>query len=380
MSERKLQFRVGLFVIVALVATVVMIFQFGEIQNYLRPKYTIKIRFRSAPGISVATPIRRNGLMIGSVTTVDFDDQNGGLIASAAIKDGVKLWSDGRVRLVNSLLGDSAIEFAPGKSKKFLKDGDLVEAEAGIDPLNLVGRMEQNVTAAIESFQQTSHEWQSVGHSLNQLLETNQGNLHTIVERAADALTQVTHTMQIMDHTLAEAARVVTDPRTQESMRRTLASLPQLTDETHKTVLAVRGVVEKMDENLRNLGNVTAPLSKRGVTLATHLEKTLSNLETLTDEMTQFAKVINRDDGTIHKLIADPQLYENLSRTTESAAILLKNLEPVVRDLRIFSDKVARHPELVGVSGAIRGSSGLKDVDEAEPGRAAGDQRRPPRQ
>ena len=34
---------------------------------------------------------------------------------------------------------------------------------------------------------------------------------------------------------------------------------------------------------------------------------------------------------------------------------------PVVEDLRIFSDKVASHPELIGVSGALRSSSGVKN-------------------
>src|SRR5579872_4656751 len=128
MSERQLQFRVGLFVIAALAATVVMVFQFGEIQNYLRPKYTISIRFKSAPGISVSTPVRRNGVYIGAVTNVRFDDKNGGLIVQAAIKDGVRLWADGHPRLVSSLLGDSAIEFLPGRGDHWLKNGDTIEA------------------------------------------------------------------------------------------------------------------------------------------------------------------------------------------------------------------------------------------------------------
>ncbi|MCA9147569.1 MAG: hypothetical protein KDB05_32570, partial [Planctomycetales bacterium] len=34
------------------------------------------------------------------------------------------------------------------------------------------------------------------------------------------------------------------------------------------------------------------------------------------------------------------------------------------RDVRIFSDKVARHPELIGVSGALRGSAGIKEVPD----------------
>jgi phospholipid/cholesterol/gamma-HCH transport system substrate-binding protein len=361
MTERQLHFRVGIFVSFALAAIVGLIFQFGEIQNYLRPKYTINIRFKSATGIAVSTPVRRNGVLIGSVTAVHFDDENGGLVVRASIKDGVRLWPDGRVRLVSSLLGDSAIEFLPGKSSQTLKDGDTVEAEPAVDPLNVVARMEQNVALLIDSFQQTSHEWQAVGHNLNQVLQTNQGNLHAVVARAAEALTEVAHTMKVVDQTLQEASRLIGDPQTQENLRKTMNALPALADETQRTVAAVRTAVEKMDENLTNLNAVTAPLAKNGVTLATRIENTLTNIETLSQELTQFSKVLNNPDGTIHKLAADPQIYVNLARSSENAALLLRNLEPVIHDMRIFSDKVARHPELLGVGGALRGSSGLKD-------------------
>ena len=365
MTERQLQFRVGLFVSLALASIAALIFQFGEIQRYLRPKYTVNIRFKAASGIAVSTPVRRNGVLIGSVTSVKFDDENGGLIVRASIKDGVRLWPDGRVRLVTSLLGDSAIEFLPGKSKQALKDGDTVEAEPAVDPLNVVARMEQNVALLIDSFQQTSHEWQTVGHNLNSVLQTNQGNLHTVVARAAEALTEVAHTMKTVDQTLQDASRLIGDPQTQENLRKTMNALPVLADETQRTVAAVRVAVQKMDENLSNLNAVTAPLAKNGVTLATRIENTLANVETLSEELTQFAKMVNSPEGTIHKLAADPQLYVNLNRSAESASMLLRNLEPVIRDLRVFSDKVARHPELIGVSGALRGSSGLKDPEDA---------------
>jgi phospholipid/cholesterol/gamma-HCH transport system substrate-binding protein len=375
MSERQLQFRVGIFVILAMIATVVMVFEFSNLQSRLRPKYKIAIRFRSAVGVAVGTPVRRNGVLIGAVTRVDFDDKSGGLVVSSEIRDGVRLWPDGHVRLVSSLLGDSAIEFMPGKSAKSLKDGDTVEGESAIDPLNMVGRMEQNVSTVIDSFEKTSQEWQTVGHNLNQMLETNQGNLHEVVARAADALTQMTHTMKVVDETLEATSKLVADPRTQENLRRTLASLPYLTSETQKTLVVVRGAVQKMDDNLTNLEQLTGPLSKRGVTLATHLENTLSNMDLLTDQLAQFSKVLNSGDGSIRKLATDPDLYVNLDRSAQSAAILLRNLEPIIRDLRVFSDKVARHPELIGVSGVLRGSSGLKFPEEAEPARNGNGQR-----
>jgi phospholipid/cholesterol/gamma-HCH transport system substrate-binding protein len=150
-----------------------------------------------------------------------------------------------------------------------------------------------------------------------------------------------------------------------------MSALPVLAEETQQTVAAVRVVVQKMDQNLTNLNAVTAPLAKNGVTLATRIENTLANIEMLSEQLTQFAKVINSPEGTIHKLAADPQIYVNLARSSENAALLLRNLEPVIRDMRIFSDKVARHPELLGVGGALRGSSGLKDPpQEAESPRA----------
>jgi hypothetical protein len=36
--------------------------------------------------------------------------------------------------------------------------------------------------------------------------------------------------------------------------------------------------------------------------------------------------------------------------------------EKITRDLEVFADKIARRPELIGVGGAFRPSSGLKDL------------------
>ena len=49
-----------------------------------------------------------------------------------------------------------------------------------------------------------------------------------------------------------------------------------------------------------------------------------------------------------------------------SLSMLLKNLQPIVQDMRVFTDKVARRPELLGVGGALRPSSGLKDDELIE--------------
>jgi phospholipid/cholesterol/gamma-HCH transport system substrate-binding protein len=41
---------------------------------------------------------------------------------------------------------------------------------------------------------------------------------------------------------------------------------------------------------------------------------------------------------------------------------ILPRLDRVLRDMEIFADKLARHPELIGLGGALRPSSGMKET------------------
>ncbi len=364
MSENQLQFRVGLFVIVAVLAMVAMIFQFGELHTLWQPKYAISVWFESAPSVYHDTPVRRNGVTIGSVSDVRFDDKRGGVIVVLEIRNEVKLRKDARARLVNSLLGDATIEFSPGRDQAFLPAGAVLEGDLPTDPAELITRLDQKFSATVDSFHATSKEWQQVGRNINGLIDTNRGNLNTVVESSVEALHQFTVAMRNAEKTLADTQQIVADPKNQENLRRTLASMPQLVEQTQQTIAAVKSAVEKMDQNLANLNEVTTPLAKRSATLTTRLEVTLTNLEVLSDELAQFAQLLSKQDGSVRKFVEDPELYRNLSQSSGSLAVLLRNLEPVVRDLRIFSDKVARHPELIGVSGALRGSSGIKDAPE----------------
>jgi phospholipid/cholesterol/gamma-HCH transport system substrate-binding protein len=95
------------------------------------------------------------------------------------------------------------------------------------------------------------------------------------------------------------------------------------------------------------------------------LDGSLGQLESLLTELNTFARVVNSENGSMQRFATDPELYENLNDSAAALSNLVQSLDPVLKDIRIFSDKVARHPELMGVSGAIRPSSGIKEPDEA---------------
>ncbi|MGH7130067.1 MAG: MlaD family protein, partial [Planctomycetaceae bacterium] len=346
-TETQNQYRVGVFVLAALAGVGLMIFQFGELESLWQERYVLAIHFEDAPGVFPSTPVRRSGVAIGEVRAVRFDDRRGGVLVLVEIGEEFRLREDARPKLTRSLLGDSSIDFVPGRSNRFLKPGAELAGEPPVDPLAVVARMEDRVAVSLETFNSTAREWERVGQNLNGLMETNRGNVDLVIERAAESLHEFSVTMRNFNKTLESANQIVADPRNQENLRRTLAALPAMIYETRETIAAVRLAVAKADQNLANLAEVTGPLADRSTSIVTRLDMTLANLQSVSDELNTFVHLVVHEEGTAHKLATDPALYDNLNRSAEAMTLLLQNLEPVLRDVRIFSDKIARHPELM---------------------------------
>src|SRR5262245_45896621 len=116
MNERQLQFRVGLFVVIALLIGTALIIEFGDVHKYLQASYQIAVHFDSTPGLQRGTPVRQSGISIGKVSDVVLDEQAGGVLAVVDIRADRKIRKDARPVLVSTLLGDASIEFSTGTS------------------------------------------------------------------------------------------------------------------------------------------------------------------------------------------------------------------------------------------------------------------------
>ena len=364
MNESKAQFRVGLFVIFSLIIISVMIFQFGDLKKYFEPRYTLMIHYDKAPGVYAGTPVTQNGVSIGKVKEVEFDNKVGGVNLIIEVKQHIQLRSDAQPILSQSLLGDSKIDFQPGISPGLIKPGVKLKGVNSLDPMKAVMEMEHHLVNTLKSFDQTSQEWKKLGNNINRLVQTNEGNLSHVIEQSVVSLKQFSETMRSINFTLKNANAIVGNPQNQKNLRETLASMPLLMKETHATIKSVRNAIQKAEANLDNIQHVTNPLAKHSVSIVTKLDNSLGNLESLTSELDGFVQLATKEGGTIQKLVSDPKLYQNMNQSAESLSILMNNLEPIMRDVRIFSDKIARHPELIGVGGVFKGSSGLKDPSE----------------
>lgn len=154
----------------------------------------------------------------------------------------------------------------------------------------------------------------------------------------------------------------------EKTLREFNARWPQVDTILKSTDTAVKsadGAFKSLDSASRNieaavkpLSENTAPIMKNVGTAADQLAKTLA-------ELRETIRAINRSDGTLQKVVTDPSLYNQLN---ESAAALTRTLlaaEKVAADLQVFADKVARRPELIGIGGAVKQNSGLKEHPSA---------------
>ncbi len=374
MDERVVQFRVGVMVIASIVISVVLVALFGELPQFVQSGYTLNIRFERAPGVAADTPVRSRGLLIGRVTAVRLADDNSYVLVTVRIDNDVKLQRNSVCRIVRSVLGDTVIEFEPGppeksppqsvsgklqvqtvqlKQDQFLQEGDTIEGSVRPDPLESVTSIEGDLRDAIDSIGKASVEVRDLAHRLNDSLGKNQEQLTRIVNKTELALDSFQQAMTGVNE-------VMNDPQFRESLKNGLRQLPDALVDIRQGIADMRTVLQLADTNLRNIEGFTRPLGQKGPQLVDNLDRTVARLDAMFAQFVQFGKTLNSSEGTIGKLLNDPTLFNNVNQVVCNVREMTVRLRPILDDVRVITDKLARHPERIGVKGALENRPGIK--------------------
>src|SRR5580704_8622858 len=102
MNERLMQFRIGMFVMVAGLVLTMMIIWFGESPSILRDQVYIRVHFVEAPGVLEGVPVRKSGIRIGEVFAIGFDErpnQPDGVLVTLALERRYRLHAGTTPRL-----------------------------------------------------------------------------------------------------------------------------------------------------------------------------------------------------------------------------------------------------------------------------------------
>jgi len=367
MDERVVQFRVGVMVFATLIITGILVGMFGELPKIRSRPYLVYVRFNEAPGVSKNTPVRKSGIRIGRVTDIRFasevlgDPTEPGVIVTAAIDGDRRIYRNEICRVKTSLLGDAELRFE--LSRKPTRDTSAIDpkefniknpmaGEIVFDPATVITDLHGGLQEAIGSVAQTSDEIRTAAVKVRGILETNEDRIHRV-------LAQSEQTLMTIQQTAEAANEIVGDPETRAQLRDAMHRVPALIQDAQQTVHRLDGTLALVDRNLHNVEDFTAALGDRGPQLIAQLDQTARKLDQVMSEMLVFSRALNSQEGTLGQLVRNPELYYRLNRAAQNVDELTRQLQPIVADVRVITDKVARHPGVV-LRDAVRPGAGIK--------------------
>src|SRR5262245_28494298 len=111
-NPQRLRFRIGLFVLRALILLAGLITLFGGFPDLFRKYDKLTVRFTDAPGVQPGTPVRLSGIRIGQVKRVELDKNTGDVIVHIIVDREYPLYGDDQATLVSGVLGgETSIDF-----------------------------------------------------------------------------------------------------------------------------------------------------------------------------------------------------------------------------------------------------------------------------
>ncbi len=356
MDERVVKFRVGVMVLATIIIAGILMLVFGNLPSGWQRNITLFVKFPQAPGVMQDTPVRKSGILIGRVQKTEFAD-DGGVIVTLKIKQDVKLRRDEVCMVNSSLLGDSVLQFVPSSERSratdLLNDGDYIQGRVAADPLQMISKLEGTFGQAVNSVSSASDDIAHLARNLNDLLVNNQDQIVRIVGKTERAIDGVQRAMGNMEGILG-------DEKIRDSLRASIADLPELLKQTRAAMDGIQSTVASADRNFRNLEDITGPLGQRGASIIGRIDDSVGRLDELLDQFVRFGRLVNNPEGSLNKIMSDPDFYQHLNQAISNVEHLTKELRPIVKDARVFTDKIARHPEMLGVRGVIERSNGTK--------------------
>ena len=147
-NQRAINFRVGLFVVIAIAIISMIIFFLSGEQNYFEKGYTLKTSFKNTAGLIKGAAVRLSGVRIGAVTDLGFaNDPVGDKVINVTMqvnKEGMsRLNPDARATIkTEGLLGDKFIEILPGVEPPLTSPPDTVtiQSQTPIEFASIIGQ------------------------------------------------------------------------------------------------------------------------------------------------------------------------------------------------------------------------------------------------
>lgn len=353
MNERVMQFRIGMFVIVAGLVLTMLIVWFGESPSLFRDHAYLTVHFDEAPGVAEGIPVRKSGIRIGEVAAVQFDDRENkgdGVLVTLSLDKKYKLKAGSTPKISRALIGDVSIDMTPGTGSTPLKtsmtpnrprDEDIVEGLVSPDPSKAI----EAASRVIGSVQGTLGSIDAAAQGLAKLSKKAE-NLDEFIASIRDAGKKVGRLADDLDLVVKENAGNIKPAL--DDIRQVAGKLNNTLDEP--TVQRVKESMTRIASASAKLDALLADISPLAKDLGADANSkprtafgwTVNRIYGISRDVSLLTKALNDGQGGLSKgslqlLLTSTALHDNLDGTITAARRALASINK-------FADRVSNNP------------------------------------
>jgi len=296
----KREFKIGIFLAGTLFILALFIFFVGDLSKMFRKEgYTLYANFESVAGLEKSAVIRIAGVKAGFVKDIRLERGQAQVVMS--INPGVEVPRGSRATLAAlGLLGEKYIEIRPGKEKDFYQPGETVEVVPSV------------------SFEQMGTLLSSIGDQIQQTAES----LNEMV--GGESGTHFRGTLQNLSSLTADLKELVGASkgdvnRSLQTTSRAIETFDQKVGEVSKNLEELISLMrDTVDENRENI-KINLESFKELI------DKTEESLRLLNESLEK----INRGEGSLGKVINEPELYDDARQTMGDVRRMVQPLSKI---------------------------------------------------
>lgn len=380
MTERQMQMRIGVLVLVAILLFMGFVLSIGRRSALFEERYSLWTSFSSTEGLTVGAPVRLAGVTVGNVTRVSFgrDPKDRRIILTLSVEQPVReriredsVASIGTIGLVGDKVLDITVgsfdrpPLPPGAQlasvdppdySRLLQKGDRIldnvtRITASLDELLAGGESagKRNFTEALRSLRTTLVEVEKGEGLLHDIIYGKEGGqLLGRLDRTVQSLERVAKAIENGDG-LLHALVYTPQGETLGRLNQALANLEDLLREAkegrgllHSLIYEPQGAellarlnrtgdeLEKLVRDAREGKGLIPSLlfDPAGAKVLEDVQAAAADVRVLAADLQVITTRLRQGEGTIGGLLEDPTVYEDLSALLRGAnrSVLLKSL------------------------------------------------------
>ena len=328
------EIKVGVFVLVALVALAYMTLKVGTGVFLSRESFAVDVYFDNVSGLQTNSPVEIAGIEVGLIQTITLDENRARV--TLQLMPNVRIHANAVATIrTRGVLGDKFIQISPGSDPyPLVGDGERIargETPADMDQLftkvgeiaddiRVVARSAANVFGGNQGEQDLRLAFQSLRDAavgLNEMVQANAASVDLIVRNFRD-----------FSADLRDIAGT-----NKEGIDRIVANLENASGELNDTL-------EQAGSILATLESGEGPLAKmiNDPQMGHDLRETVASLENV-------SRKIDKGQGTIGKLINDDTTAQELDSALEGLNSILTKQDQFRTSVDFTSEYMARHSE-----------------------------------